>query len=174
MRPPVWAGADKILDVDIPDLTAVELPPTPVAGSLYKPFRDHEGFTEEWWNGGVWDDGPGETVFVSVRGSGAEVARAELALGKVPPNTYPGWTGPGPFAAIEFFEVAEDSRANGIGRRAVTAIAALFPRYRLRAMSEGADGFWASLGWDVLQHQSDARYRRLYVSPAEWDGPAAG
>lgn len=89
-------------------------------------------------------------------------------------NPYVVWTGPGSFAAIEFFEVAENSRGKGIGRRAVAAIAAVFPGYRLRAMSEDADGFWVSLGWDVFQHQSDARYRPLYMSPAGWNGHADG
>lgn len=145
----------------------------PVAGSLYKPFSDHEGFTKDWWNGDVWDDGPGEIVFVSVRIGEAAVARAQLTLGKEPPNTYPGRTGPGPFAAIEYFEVVEGSRGKGIGRRAVAAIAAAFPGYRLRAMSEDADGFWASLGWGVFQHESEAGYRPLYISPAGWDGPTA-
>jgi GNAT superfamily N-acetyltransferase len=78
--------------------------------------------------------------------SGEEVVRAELTLHKNPPDTYPGWTGPGPFAAIEFFEVAEQHRGRGLGTQAVSCIGGLFPDFRLHALSEDADDYFLDCG----------------------------
>ncbi|WP_017197444.1 GNAT family N-acetyltransferase [Arthrobacter sp. M2012083] len=148
-----------------PHVQAVIVPPTAVSGSFYKPFEKIEGFDEYWWHDVILADQRSQTHFVSMHVAGEEVIRAELTLRKNPPGTYPGWTGPGPFAAIEFFEVAERHRGKGLGTQAVFSVGTLFPGFRLHALSEEADGFWASLGWARYSHFEEPRNRPLYLSP---------
>src|SRR6185437_15518000 len=49
--------------------------------------------------------------------------------------------------AIQFIEVHNNHRLRGIGHGVIDLLQNRYPDRRLVAFSEGADGFWSSLGW---------------------------
>ncbi|BBX13050.1 hypothetical protein MNVM_21310 [Mycobacterium novum] len=56
------------------------------------------------------------------------------------------------------------ARRRKIGTQVVQALSVRNPDRRLLAYSEGADEFWASLGWDRFDHP-DGRHRALFIQP---------
>jgi ribosomal protein S18 acetylase RimI-like enzyme len=95
-----------------------------------------------------------------------EVVRVELDE-SVEPDAYPDAAClEGRPLEIQFLEVANDSRQQGLGTAMVTAIADRFPNRVLMAFSEGADAFWESMGWSRYDHPEGwPHYRPLYVQP---------
>lgn len=129
----------------------------------YKPFDEHDGFTDRWWNGPAY--GELRYQFYKVLGDGAEVARVELDedIASTPHyKTAPklGSTG----LEIQFIEVAEGHRGQGIGTAVVHRLAELHSDRRLAAFSEEADDFWESLGWEP--HEGPPQHRVLFIQPA--------
>jgi len=73
---------------------------------------------------------------------------------------------------IQLIEVSGTHCRRGIGTAVVRAVAATHPTRRLVAFSEEADAFWASLGWDRFQHETEPKYwRSLFVQPATESAP---
>jgi len=67
---------------------------------------------------------------------------------------------------IQLIEVHDDYRGRGIGREVVNLISQLNPGKRLVALSEGADEFWSSLGWERIDHPGGpGRFMPLFVQP---------
>jgi GNAT superfamily N-acetyltransferase len=67
---------------------------------------------------------------------------------------------------IQFFEVAQSWRRQGIGVEVVSRLADLYPTRRLLALSEEADEFWSSLGWARFDYwDGPVQYRPLFVQP---------
>lgn len=67
---------------------------------------------------------------------------------------------------IELLEVSEEFRLEGIGTEVARYLAEVHPERRLVAFSEGADEFWASLGWRCHKHRTDPeRCQLLYIQP---------
>jgi GNAT superfamily N-acetyltransferase len=67
---------------------------------------------------------------------------------------------------IQFIEVSNQHRRQGIGTQIVREIETWHPERTLVAFSEEADDFWASLGWHRYDHPSEPRwYRTLFVQP---------
>lgn len=70
---------------------------------------------------------------------------------------------------VQFIEVHADHRLRGIGHAAIDCLYKRYPDRRLVAFSEGADGFWSSLGWNRYVHADPdkALYNQpLYIQPA--------
>jgi GNAT superfamily N-acetyltransferase len=69
---------------------------------------------------------------------------------------------------IQFMEVAASHRRQGIGAPVVERLEDEYPDRRLLALSEGADEFWASLGWERFDYSDGLRlYRPLFVQPLD-------
>lgn len=70
--------------------------------------------------------------------------------------------------AIQFIEVHGDHRGRGIGHAVIDLLHYRYPDRRLVAFSEGADGFWSSLGWRRHLHadpEEASRFRPLFIQP---------
>ena len=126
-------------------------------------FTHHEGFNPRWWS--VYRD-DARLTYVQVLHDGAEVARVLLDE-IVGIEYYADAPALGATALqIELLEVSEEFRLEGIGTEVVRHLAELHPERRLVAFSEGADDFWASLGWRCHKHRTDPDLcQLLYIHP---------
>jgi GNAT superfamily N-acetyltransferase len=128
------------------------------------PFDEHDGFTDRWWNRPMGDEP--ECRFIQVLNDGVEVARVELDE-KVYTAHYEGAPNLGDTALeIQFIEVSDKYRREGIGAAVVHRLAELHADRRLVAYSEGADDFWSKLGWRRYYHPGGPRWRTLFIQPA--------
>lgn len=74
---------------------------------------------------------------------------------------------PRDYLEIQFIEVATDMRRRCIGRDFVELLGRHYGGRRLVALSEGADKFWAAMGWDRIDHREGPQWRRpLFVAPS--------
>lgn len=129
----------------------------------WQPFARDERFNDGGWSPLRVDDA---SIYIRVRLDGVEVARVELdeLVDFSHFATAPQFDGA---LEIEFIEVASTHRRQGIGRAVVNALVARYPDRRFVGFSEGADPFWASLGWDRYEHPEGVDYcRPLYIRPA--------
>ncbi len=142
----------------------------PASSDGRKPFRSSDQFDDRWWPGrqiGSID----RNRYISVWKGNAEVARAHLDITTRVSEDFGLPNRDERFVEFVFLEVARDQRCVGLGTEVVGLIAALYPRRAFAAFSEGADGFWSSLGWARFEHLEHARrYRPIYVS---WNGMGA-
>lgn len=127
------------------------------------PFTECDEFTFEWWSRGTYlSDDP---HYVQALIEGVEVARVELDH-EFEGSDHLGAPDLGTSALeIQFFEVARSHRRRGIGSTVIQQLTGAYPQQRLLAMSEEADEFWLSLGWQRYDHP-DCYYRPLFVAPA--------
>jgi ribosomal protein S18 acetylase RimI-like enzyme len=151
-------------------LTIVRHPVLQSGGLFWTPYDRSSGFSTEWWVRDVVD--PESTLWFSFHDeANLEVARAELDLASTVGSQYDGAPKPPPggFVEIEFIEVHSSLRCRGIGRQAVTLIAAEFSDRPTVAFSEEADEFWSSLGWASYGRtdMNPAHYRRLFVGSSD-------
>ncbi|WP_198663566.1 GNAT family N-acetyltransferase [Jiangella endophytica] len=127
-------------------------------------FELSEHFNERWWNEPrLFDD---SATYFEVRLDGVEVARVELddRVGFARDFGAPQLGAAA--LEIQFIEVAPAYRGRGIGTEVVTRIAALHPGCRLMALSEHADEFWSSLGWQRYERpERHLRGQPLYLQP---------
>ncbi|MFY1659424.1 GNAT family N-acetyltransferase [Micromonospora sp. WMMD1274] len=151
-------------------LTLVELD-RPVGERFWFPFTYEEaglGFNNQWWY-----DGPvyphSKSIFLRVLENNNEVARVHLdnEVGTI--DHYADVPPLGATALeIQFIEVHDDHRGRGIGHAVIDLLHNRYPDRRLVAFSEGADGFWSSLGWRRHLHADpeEAPFRRpLFIQP---------
>lgn len=126
-------------------------------------FELREQFNRAWWNDLRLFDA--NAIYYEVRRGDVEVARVELddhadfAHGFGGPKL--GTSG----LEIQFIEVAPEFRGGHVGTETIGLLNVAHPGRRLMALSERADGFWASLGWDRYPHPEHAEGRPLYVQP---------
>lgn len=150
-------------------LTLVELD-RPVGERLWFPFTYEEaglGFNNQWWyNGPVYPHS--KSVFLRVLENNNEVARVHLD-NEVGIDHYANVPPLGATALeIQFIEVHNHHRGRGIGHAVVDLLHNRYPGRRLVAFSEGADGFWSSLGWRRHLHADpeEVRFSRpLFIQP---------
>lgn len=132
---------------------------------VWTAFDLDDEFNGEWWDSPPYlQDDP---LYVQVLLDDTEVARVELDEG-FEGSVHVGAPKLGQQALeIQFLEVAQSHRRLGIGAEVVRRLADLYPSRRLLALSEGADEFWASLGWDRYDYSNGPhQYRPLFVQPA--------
>jgi GNAT superfamily N-acetyltransferase len=150
-------------------LTLVELE-RPAGERHWFPFTYEEaglGFNDRWWyNDPVY---PGsKDVFLRFLEHNTEVARVQLG-NEVEIDHYADVPSLGPAAlAIHLIEVHDDHRCRGIGHAVIDLLQNRYPDRRLVAFSEGADGFWSSLGWRRYLHadpEMAPRCRPLFIQP---------
>lgn len=131
----------------------------------WTPFEPNDEFNPDWC------DRPPYLVddphYVEVLIDGVEVARVELDH-DFRGSKHIGAPKLGDKAMeIQFIEVAASYRRRRIGAEVVRLLVDRHQDRRLLAMSEEADEFWASLGWDRYDHRDGPhRYRPLFVAPA--------
>ncbi|WP_155861245.1 GNAT family N-acetyltransferase [Corynebacterium doosanense] len=65
---------------------------------------------------------------------------------------------------IEFIDVRSTHRGLGIGTAVVHWVAEQYPQRQLLALAEASDGFWQSLGWELVASENEGT-RPMYVSP---------
>lgn len=143
-------------------LELVDLRPRPCDNRWWvPPFAENVTYEHpHWWNGQLGED----PWFVQVLDqTGTEVARVEFDdPGGINPE-YANVPNLGDERLeIQFIEVAIGARGHGVGRRVVRNLMERHPNRRLFAYSEGADRFWASLGWEPFEHPAGG-YRTLFV-----------
>ncbi|WP_433615413.1 hypothetical protein ACQP2P_11505 [Dactylosporangium sp. CA-139114] len=149
------------------ELSLVEL--RRLAGErLWFPFTYDEagrGFNRQWWYNDPVRVGS-TSVFLRALENDDEVARVELDQ-KVKIDHYAEVPSLGSNAlAIQFIEVHNNHRLRGIGRGVIDLLRNRYPDRRLVAFSEGADGFWSSLGWRRHLHKDPEtawRARPLFI-----------
>lgn len=142
----------------------------PQGERLWFPFTHEEaglGFTRQWWYGNPVYPGS-QSTFLRVMHKDMEVARVHLD-DEVDFGHYAGVPRLGAAALdIQFIEVRDAHRLRGIGRTAIQLLQSRYPDRRLVAFSEGADGFWSSLGWSRHVHADPdwaQHYRPLFIQP---------
>lgn len=134
----------------------------------WTPFSSSEDYEHpDWWRdaGGA----VGDPWFVQVLDRGAEVARVQFdELGGINPS-YVG----APVVVedelleIQYIEVAVSARGWKVGSHVVHGLRERHPERRLLAYSEGADGFWASVGWEPFyESRPGPAGRTLFIQPA--------
>lgn len=134
-------------------------------GFGWQPFDRSDRFNPDWWNDPLLVDDDA-SIYLQASVDGVEVARVELdeLVDFSHLTTAPQFSGA---LEIEYIEVASTHRRRGIGRAVVNGVMARYPDRRFVAFSEGADPFWASLGWDRYEHPEGVDYwRPLYIQPA--------
>lgn len=149
----------------------IEVHPTLAFRSAYNsPFERSADFREGWWDNVPRAYDNGDMEFLSFRIADSEVARARISLNKQPGSDYGvPWLASG-YAELERLEVASRYRQprTGIGTRAIQAVIDRHRDVGLLAYSEGADGFWDTLGWHRFEHPDGMPSGRpLYVRPPE-------
>lgn len=132
--------------------------------SWMPPFDSSVTYEKDHW----WDPvllGYDDPWYVQVLENGVEVARVELEedvdidhYADVPKIGFER-------LGIQFIEVATGKRRLGIGTRVVRGLLRRHPDRWLLAYSEGADEFWASLGWARFDHPDGDR-QPLFIQPA--------
>ncbi|PZF61599.1 hypothetical protein DEI81_11265 [Curtobacterium sp. MCBD17_013] len=128
---------------------------------------DVAGFSTTWWGQRLKRATDVRVDTFSVFDGGDELARVEVDPNGTIFADYLGLRTPMPGAEVTFFEVRADRRRSGIGRAAVRFLRAPYADQTMFAFSEGADVFWASVGWRRFPRaDGDAAYRPLFVSAA--------
>lgn len=125
---------------------------------------------EHWWDERQSYHG-GDAWFMQVLENGSEVARVEFDdPGAINPN-YSGVPGlGGERLEIQYIEVAAAAKCRGIGTLVILALVERHSDRRPFAYSEGADGFWDSLGWEPFYDlRPGPPGRTLFIQP----GPVA-
>jgi hypothetical protein len=130
----------------------------------WTPFAPSNEFNRDWW-----DSPPYRTKdphYVRADQEGVEVARLELDH-DFQGSQHVGAPKLGASALeIQFMEVAATRQRQGIGATVVRLLQAEYPDRRLLALSQDADGFWASMGWERFDHRDGPRrYRPLFIAP---------
>lgn len=118
-----------------------------------------------WWNRQLGDD----PWFVQVLEGDVEVARVEF---DDPGGINPRYANVPELGnerlEIQFIEVACAARGRGIGTQLVRGLADRHPDRRLFAYSEGADHFWASVGWEPFYDPGPGPVgRTLFIQPLQ-------
>jgi GNAT superfamily N-acetyltransferase len=150
-------------------LTLAELD-RPVGERFWFPFTYDEagrGFNHQWWySHPVYPDS--RSIFLRVLENDTEVARVHLA-DEVDISHYADVPPLGATALkIHLIEVHDDHRGRGIGRAVIDLLHNRYPDRRLVAFSEGADGFWSSLGWRRHLHadpEEALNFQPLFIQP---------
>ena len=148
-----------------PRITLTPIPPVPLGNSLYETgYAESPEFTAAWWIHIVRGASSTRCWFSVVR-AGKEVARLEIDEKRTVNPDFEGAPEVAEgFLEIAFFEVAASERLAGIGTAVIRTVEHEFSDRHLAAYSEGADGFWASLGWTRYVHATDSHlYRPLYI-----------
>ncbi|MBP2451911.1 MULTISPECIES: hypothetical protein [Mycobacteriaceae] len=132
--------------------------------SWMPPFDVEVAYDNPQW----WDEVPyhlDDPWSVQVLEDGVEVARVQFAEGGDVNPTYTGVPVVGAERLmIHRIEVAIAARGRKIGTQVIRGVEERNPDRRLIAYSEGADGFWASLGWERYIHPTK-RSRPLFIQP---------
>lgn len=132
---------------------------------VWTPFELNEEFNGDWWDSPPYmiDD----PHYVEAMLGGVEVARVELDH-DFRGSMHVGAPTLGTTALeIQFIEVAESYRRRGVGAEVVRRLVKSYPNRRILALSEGADEFWAALGWSRYDHHDGPlKYRPLFIAPA--------
>lgn len=130
-----------------------------------KPFNHDSRFMKErWWHGQApMSDA---SWYVSALLDGEEVARAELNE-DVGLDSYDTGSLLSPRKLqLTLLEVCTAHRRRGIATHLVGQIAGMYSGRQLLALSEDADEFWASLGWDRVDRvEGLMRFQPLFISP---------
>lgn len=134
------------------------------------------GFEPQWWDDpGLYGDG---SICFDVRLGGVEVARVRLEE-TLDISAYTAAPHLGDaILQVDFFEVAERRRGEGIGRELVDRLATLYPDRRLVAISLNlrADEFWGrrSVGTGTSTLGVSTTGARSTSSRPDVTGPAPG
>lgn len=149
-------------------LTLVELD-RPAGARPWYPFTYEEagrGFNSQWWYRAIYPES--KSIFLRILENNNEVARVHLD-NEVGIDHYADVPPLGATALeIQFIEVHQHHRGRGIGRTVIDLLCKRYPDRRLVAFSEGADGFWSSLGWRRHLHADPEMaplYRPLFIQP---------
>ena len=131
------------------------------------PFQVVEGFDDRWWHGRagrVGEDSLEGREYIQFLADGMEVGRAEVAGWQLS-DSYFGIDSEVLTKEIWFFEIRRDLRRQHYGAEFARHLICHYTGFPLAAFSEGADKFWAGIGWHYYPRKDgDPHYRKLYVS----------
>jgi len=131
---------------------------------VWTPYELNEEFNGDWWNSPPYSiDDP---HYVKAILAGVEVARVELDH-YFRGSKHVGAPRLGATALeIQFIEVAKSYRRQGVGAEVARRLVESYPNRRFLALSEDADEFWATLGWNRYDyHDGPHQYRPLFIAP---------
>lgn len=128
-----------------------------------------EGYQfENFWLGRDGGRRDGYRLFIAHNERRDEVARMELDETETREalrcSTYSLPQDGPPLLEIQFIDVRDQFRLQGIGTDLVRHVEQENPEFQLLALSEGSEGFWQSLGWDRIL-PDERRRRELFVCP---------
>lgn len=107
-----------------------------------------------YWRGSNDDQDGGYAQFLVVDEHGIQVARIELDENAdredFISSTYPISEAGDPILEIQMIDVRAPFRGIGVGSWIIEELSKAYPGRVLMALSEGADYFWLSLGWDKV------------------------
>ncbi len=126
------------------------------------------GFNLDWWhNGPVYPDA--RSTFLRIVDEVTEVCRVHLSHSA----SIDHYADVPVFGAtcleIAFIEVRAGLRRRGIGGAVIELLAERYSDRRMVAFSEGADGFWAGLGWSrhlPADPEDVPFFRPLFIQPS--------
>lgn len=132
--------------------------------AVLSPFEASEDFTQDCWQANEDIAASAADSFYSFSRAGEEVARMLLVDPAGPIDGYDVPPDLEDAVHIDFIEVADGYRGQGLGSRAVELVQQLFPGRTFVALPGGNEGFWESLGWQRYEHSQGAPHPPLFVS----------
>ncbi|MFZ2164786.1 MAG: hypothetical protein WAV45_04925 [Propionibacteriaceae bacterium] len=132
-------------------------------GFAWKPFEAAPGFDSGWWRGRAVVG----HIYISAQKGGSEVARIDLNE-SVWVGDHPGAPDGPDLLEIQFIEVREDLRFDGLGTEIVATIADRYLGRQLVARpTEDAESYWGKhLKWRRYGHRDGSLYPPLFVKPS--------
>ena len=126
------------------------------------------GFNNDWWHcraGKIGDTSLGGFTYLQLCINGTEIGRAEMRPLDLS-DSYIGIDEVVKVREIGFFEICQEYRNHGFGTEFARLLIEAIPDRPLIAFSEGADGFWGSVGWHYYPRKDGKTmgYRKLFIS----------
>ncbi|MBT2595982.1 GNAT family N-acetyltransferase [Arthrobacter sp. ISL-72] len=148
--------------------------PVPRGHSLLSSFEASEDFTQACWQANEVIAASPSDHFYTFTKDGEEIVRLIVVDH---PEVDPGYGVPeaGNGLEIDFMEVADGHRRQGLGTQAIELVRQQHPGRSVFARPpESEDAFWQSLGWDHVRHAQDGTIPRYSCSADRDPRPPVG
>jgi GNAT superfamily N-acetyltransferase len=137
--------------------------PAPRGHAVLSPFEASEDFEQACWQANEVIAASPSDLFYAFTRAGEEVVRRIIVDH---PDLDPGYGVPeaGEGLEIDFMEVADGRRRQGLGTQAIELLRQQHPGRTVFARPpESEDAFWRSLGWEHVRHAQNGDYPPLFL-----------